>query len=203
MKLKTSWHFTKSDGLNIVFVIQYIQYFNNFCGSANILLHIPLKLKNKMKKILSRIYSLRLNNIVWFLTWGLLFWFFIYLFIYLFISNGHIYKVAQKLPNIKKIYAENDNTVSTLSNVVQINLEIGNVDSTLFNVVNFNIDVHNVVSTLIWSWATSRRHISLNVTLKRRWNVCWEVTLINFSKKKKKKKNALGQFVQKFFKLVF
>ena len=141
-----------------------------------------------MKKILSRTYSLRLNNIIWFLTWGLLFWFFIYLFIYLFISNGHIYKVAQKLPNIKKIYAENDNTVSTLSNVVQINLEIGNVDSTLFNVVNFNIDVHNVVSTLIWSWATSRRHISLNVTLKRRWNVCWEVTLINFSKKKKKKK---------------
>ena len=30
MKLKTNWHFTKWDGLNILFVIQYIRYFKNF-----------------------------------------------------------------------------------------------------------------------------------------------------------------------------
>ena len=36
--LKADWHFTKWDGLNVVFVIQYIQCFKNFWGSANILL---------------------------------------------------------------------------------------------------------------------------------------------------------------------
>ena len=117
----------------MVFAIQYIRCFKNFCGSANILLQIPSKMENKMKKILSPVYSLKLKNIVLFLTRGLIFFFFV---------NGHIHNVASTLLNVVKIYIENYNVVSTLSNVVQINVEIANV-------VNFNVDVRNVVSTLI------------------------------------------------------
>ena len=51
-------------------------------------------------------------------------------------------------------------------------------DSMLFYVVNFNVDVHNLVSTLIWRCATSRRHINLKTTLKRRWKVCWKPYLM-------------------------
>ena len=95
-----------------------------------------------MKKILNPAYSLKLKNINLFLTRGLI-------FIYFF-SNGHIHNVVSTLPNIVKIYVENDNVVSKLSNVVQINVEIDNVIRyKLFNVVNFNVDVHDVVSTLI------------------------------------------------------
>ena len=43
MKLKTNWHFTKWDGLNILFVVQCIWCFKNLWGSANILLQITLK----------------------------------------------------------------------------------------------------------------------------------------------------------------
>ena len=89
--------------------------------------------------ILNPACSLKLKNIILFLTRGLIFIF----------SNVHIHNVVSTLPNVVKIYDENDNVVSTLSNVVQINVEIGNVDSTLFNAVMFNVDVHNVVSTLI------------------------------------------------------
>ena len=70
------------------------------------------------------------------------------------------------LPNVVKIYVENDNVVSTLPTVVQIKVEMDNADSTLFNVLNFNVDVHNVVSTLIWHCALSRYHINLKTTLK-------------------------------------
>ena len=56
----------------MVFVIRYIRCFKNFCGSANILLHIPLKMGNKMK-ILSAACSLKLKNIVFVLTLGLVF----------------------------------------------------------------------------------------------------------------------------------
>ena len=94
---------------------------------------------------------------------------------FLFFSNGHIHNVVSRLSNIVKIYVENDNVVSTLCNLVQINAEIENVDLTLFNIVSFNIDVRNVVLRLIWRCATSRHHINLKTTLKRRWNVCWVV----------------------------
>ena len=40
---------------------------------------------------------------------------------------------------------------------------------------HFFVDVHNIVSTLIWSYATSQRHINLKATLNQRWNVCWVV----------------------------
>ena len=43
---------------------------------ANILLHIPLKIENKMKKVLSPVYSLKLKNIILFLIRGLIFIFF-------------------------------------------------------------------------------------------------------------------------------
>ena len=97
-----------------------------------------------MKKILSPAYSLKLKNIVLFLTRGLIFFF----------SNGHIHNVVSTLPNVVKIYFENDNVVKMKmiiyvenDNVVQI--EIDSVDSTLLNVLNFNVDVHNVASALI------------------------------------------------------
>ena len=81
------------------------------------------------------------------------------------------------LSNVVKIYVEND-FVSTLSNVVQTNVEIDNVNLMLFNIGNLNVDIHNVASTLIWRCATSRRHVNLNTTLKRSWNVYWEVTTL-------------------------
>ena len=155
MKLKTSWHFTKWDGLNIVLVIHYITCPKNFTALQIFLNIFLLKWKKKMKEILSSVYSFKLKNIISFLNQGLIFIFF---------SNGHIH-------NVVKIYVENG-VVSTLSNV-QINVEMDNVDLTLFNVVNFNVDVHNVVWTLIWCLATLRCHINLKTTLKRRWNVCW------------------------------
>ena len=92
---------------------------------------------------------------------------------FLFFSNGHIHNVVLTLPNVVKIDVKNYNVVSMMSNVVQINFELNNVDSTLLNVANFNVDVHSVVPTLIWSCATSRRHINLKTTLKRRWIVSW------------------------------
>ena len=112
-------------------------------------------MENKMKKILSLTYSLKLKNIILFLNWGLIIF-----------SNGHIHNIVWTLSNVVKIYVENDNVVSTVSNIVQMNVEMDNVDLTLFNVVNFSVDVHTVVSTLIWRCVTSRRHINLKTMLK-------------------------------------
>ena len=162
MKLKTNWHFTKWDSLNILFVIQYIRCFKIFWGSANVLLQISLKMGKNEEKCW-------VQHIIW--SSKILFCFWIEA--YIFFSNGHIRNVVSTLPNIVKIDVENGNDISTLSNVVQFNVEKHNVVSTLFYVVNFNVDIHNVVSTLIWRCATSRRHINLKTTLNRRWNVCW------------------------------
>ena len=56
---KANWNFIKWNGLNIVFVIQYIhsvsKKFNFF---SNIYLHIFLKMGNKMNQILSSAYSI-------------------------------------------------------------------------------------------------------------------------------------------------
>ena len=113
--------------------------------------------REKMKKILSPTYSLKLKNIVLVLNWG-----------FIFFSNGHIGNAVSTFPNVVKIDVENDNAVLTLSNVVQFNVEKRNVVSTLFNVVNFNVEVHNVVSMFIWRCEMSRRHINLKTTLGRR-----------------------------------
>ena len=48
---KNQLTFTKWDGLNIVFVIQYIRCFKNFWDSANIILQIPIKIGKKIKKM--------------------------------------------------------------------------------------------------------------------------------------------------------
>ena len=103
--------------------------FQNFGGFANIRLHIPVKIANKVKKIFVpivfnlNIFSLNLKNIILCLPWRLIFF-----------SNGHIYNVVSMLPNVVKIEVENDNVVSTLFNVLQINVETDNVESTLFNI---------------------------------------------------------------------
>ena len=91
--------------------------------------------------------------------------------------NGHIRNVVLALPNVLKIYVENDNVLLTLSHVVQFNVETHNVVSTLLNVVNYNVDLHNVDSILIRRCATSWCHINLKTTLNRSWNVCWVITL--------------------------
>ena len=46
-------------------------------------------------------------------------------------------------------------------------------------VQNDNVEVHNVVSMLKRRCTTSRRHINLKTTLKRRWNVCWDTATDN------------------------
>ena len=47
--------------------------FYEFWDLANLLLHIPLKMQNKMKNILSQAYSLKLKNIILFMNQGLIF----------------------------------------------------------------------------------------------------------------------------------
>ena len=167
-KVKNQLTFHKVRWLSLVFVSHYIircfkrwmMNLMNFHSSANIFWHIPLKMGNKMKKILSPAYSLKLKDIILFLTWDFFF-------------KWSYSQRCFDVPSVVKINIENDNIVLTFSNVVYINVEIDNVDSTLFNVVNFNVDVQKVVSTLIWHCVTSRRHINLKTMLKRRWNVCW------------------------------
>ena len=147
---------------NIVFVIQYIRCFKNFCGTANTFLHIPLKMENKMKTIFSPVYSLKLKNIILFLTRGsILIFFQMVIFTTLFRLCPTLWKSTLKMTLFRRWL-----------NVIQIKVEIDNINLTLFNVVTFNVDVHNVVSTLIWHCTTSRRHINLKTTLKRRSNVC-------------------------------
>ena len=117
-----------------------------------------------MKKILSPVYSLKPKNIVLFLNGKKIFFFQMVICATLFRRWPTLWKSILKM-------------TTTLSNV-QFNIEINNVVSTFLNVVNFNVDVHNVVSTLIWRCVTSRRHINLQTTLSRPWNVCWECSKI-------------------------
>ena len=155
MKLKTNRHFTKWDHLNMLFVIQCIQYFKNFWISANILLRIPFKIGKKWKRF-------SVQHILWSSKVLFCFWIEDY--------------IVSTLPNVVKINVENDNVVSTLSNVVQINVEIHKVVSTLLNVLIYNVDVHNVVSTLIWRFEMPWRQIKLKTTMNQRWNVSWVAT---------------------------
>ena len=143
----------------------YSRCFKNFCGFANILPHIPVKIGNKVKRVLSPFY---LSQIIFLWSSTILFVFtswFVCFFIWSY--SQRCFDAAQ----LVKIDVKNDNVVSTLSDVVQIIVEIDNVDSTLVNVVNANVDVRNVVSTLIWRCATSRHHINLQTMLRRHWNV--------------------------------
>ena len=96
------------------------------------------------------------------------------IFFCFFFGNGYFHNVVSTLINFIKLDVEKDNVVSTLFNVVHINVDIRNVDSTLFGIANWNDEIHNVVSKLIWPCPTSWRHINQKITLKQRWNVCWD-----------------------------
>ena len=156
MKLQTSWHFTKWDGLNIVLVIQYIPCFKNFAALQIFFYIFLLKWRIKWRKFSAQ-------RILW--SSKILFCFWIEAS-FLFFRNSHIHNAVSTLPNVVKIYVEDGSVVSTLSNVVQINAEMDNVDATSFSIVIFDVDIHNVVSKLIWRCGTSWRHINL----KQRWS---------------------------------
>ena len=72
MKLKTNWHFTKWDSLDILFVVQYIRCFTNFEALQIFFYNFLLKW-GKMKKNLSPEDSLKLKNIILFLNRSLIF----------------------------------------------------------------------------------------------------------------------------------
>ena len=122
-----SWHFTKWDGLNTVFAIQYTRCFKNF-AALQILFSIFLLTWRIKWRIQWRRFSVRR------ILFSLKTLFCLRLH-FLFFSNGHIHNVVSMLPNVVKICVENGNVSSTLSNIFQINVQIDNVDSTLFSVV--------------------------------------------------------------------
>ena len=139
----------------------YSQCFRNFSDFTNSFLHIPLKIGNKVKKILISAYSIYMI-FIWSLKILLCFAQFT------FFPNDYNYNVVSILPNIAKI-----------------EFKTNNVYLTLFKVVNFNVDFRNVLSTLIWCCATlkqrclhqrwnlniKQRRDNLKATLKQRWNV--------------------------------
>ena len=152
MKLKTSWHFTKWDGLNIVLVIHYITCPKNFTALQIFLNIFLLKWKKKWRKFWAQciLLSSKILFHFWIKAW--------FLFFFQMVIFTTLWKSTLKMALFRRCLTL---FKSTLFN------------STLFNVVNFNVDVHNVISTLIWRCVTSRCHINPKTTLKRRWNVCW------------------------------
>ena len=68
--------------------------FYEFWGPANLLLHIPLKMQDKMKNILSHAYSSKLKNIILFLNQGLIFIF------YKWSYAPRCFNVAQRFENL-------------------------------------------------------------------------------------------------------
>ena len=119
-------------------------------------------MENKIKEIWAQ-------PILW--SWKILFCFWIEAQ-FLFFTNGHIHNVVSTLPNILKIYVEND-VVSTMSDVVQIN-----VDSTLLNVLNFNV----VKSFKFQRWHMQRWH------MQRCFNI--DLTLHDVAKSYQPKNNV-------------
>ena len=107
-KVKNQLTFHKVRWLSIVFVSHYIircfkrwmMNLMNFHSSANIFWHIPLKMGNKMKKILSPAYSLKLKDIILFLTWDFFF-------------KWSYSQRCFDVPSVVKINIENDNIVLT------------------------------------------------------------------------------------------
>ena len=111
----------------------YSQCFKNFSDLTNIFLHTPLKIRNKVKKILISAYSVYMI-FIWFLKILLCFAQFT------FFPNDYNYNLVSLLPNIAKI-----------------EFKTNNVYLTLFKVINFNVDLHNAVSILIWFCATLKQ----------------------------------------------
>ena len=149
MKLKTSWHFTKWYGLNLVLVIQYIPCFNNFAAMQIFFDIFLLKWRIKLRKFWTqRILS---HSRIFFIFGSRLNFYFFEMFIFTTLWKSTL-KMATLFRRCLTLFK------STLK---------------WFNVVNFNVHVHNVVWTLIWRLATLQCHINLKTTLKRRWNVFW------------------------------
>ena len=79
----------------------YPQCFKNFCGSANIILYISLKMGNKMKKILSPAYSIKM---IFIRSLKILFCFWLenclwLLFFFQTVFSQHCFSVAQRCEN--------------------------------------------------------------------------------------------------------
>ena len=112
MQLKTNWHFTKWDALNILFVIQYIRCFRKIWGSADALLQIPLKMGKKWKKFW-------VQHILW--SSKILFCFEsrLYIFFFKWLYSQRCFDVVQLCENRRWKW----HVVSTLSNVAQFNVE--------------------------------------------------------------------------------
>ena len=158
MKLKTNWHYTKWDGLNILFSIQYIWCLKNLRGTANILLQIPLKVGKK--------WIFWVHHILW--SSKILFWFWIKSeFFFQMVIFATLFR---RCPTLWKSTLKMKTLFRRCLTLFNSTLKYARL---LLNVLNFNVDVHNVVSTLNWRCATSWRHINLKPTLNRRWNVYW------------------------------
>ena len=122
----------------------YSRCLKSFSGFANILLQIPVKMGNKVKKVLSPLYSLQIIFLwsskilycvclVCFLS---PFFFFFFLHMVIFTT------LFQLCPTLWKL---------TLK----------------MTMLFWRYGIDNVDSTLIWRCATSRRHINLKTTLKQ------------------------------------
>ena len=97
----------------------YSRCFKSFWGFANTLLHIRVKMENKVKKILNPLYSIQIIFLccprgLLFLKWS---------------YSQRCSDIAQRF----SIHSEDENAVLTLLNVVQIKLKIENVDSMLIS----------------------------------------------------------------------
>ena len=130
--------------------------FQNFGGFANIRLHIPVKMANKVKKGFDstvfnlNFFSLNLKNITLYFPRGWIFLFQMVVFTTLFRHCPMLWKSKLKI-------------MTTLFRRCL----------TFFKSTLKQITLSRRCSTLIWCCATSRRHINLKKTLKHCWNVCW------------------------------
>ena len=155
LPFETNWHFTKWDGLSILFVTQHIRCCINFWGSSNVLLQVPLKMGKNEENFESSIFF-EAQKYYFVFESSLFFSFCKWSYL------QRCFDVAQRCENRRWKWQRCLWRCLTLFN------------SMLLNVVNFNADIHNVVSTLVWRCTTSRLYINPKATLKRRWNVCWE-----------------------------
>ena len=95
-------YFTKEDVLNIALVTQHLCH-KNFCGYANILLCIALKIRNKVNKILKQQNKLG-GQCIQFQLFSFLFFFQApeYFFALFNFANVHIHNVVSTLINVVK-----------------------------------------------------------------------------------------------------